>query len=437
MFVLFNFIAVIAVMIADNVFGLTMKGIPYGALSCMYMVAAWPPVLALAVRRLHDTGKSGWWILINLIPLAGPVWFLVLTLTDGQPGANPYGASPKEHDGFGAKRKTRSAAVALIFAAGLLFIGFLNSAISFWLEGTHVNMYFWTSILHDIIPVAALLVAGIALLRRKDRAAVAAIALLIASGLRLLLSVYSICDVIYHAEMLQEQGRYMTVMLFRLAWIIYPVTLGIAGLALLLPRVKLKIPLLIASCLFVLMCAVSRISIARIMHGAGLDLDNLLYEFAKFFINHLAILTPVAMLTLAYMLPGRKGAEEADETQAEDHHSDAFTPGLPDGADYALLHLYRPSKIVGGMISYNVKLDDTVVYRASFGSRASIKITQGNHILSAKTESRTTLPLTVIPGKEYYVQCSLGVGFFVGHPKMKLVETDAQSAPVDFPVNEA
>jgi uncharacterized membrane protein YhaH (DUF805 family) len=51
--------------------------------------------LAVTVRRLHDTGKSGWMLLIGLIPFVGPIILLVFYFTDGEPGANQYGPSPK------------------------------------------------------------------------------------------------------------------------------------------------------------------------------------------------------------------------------------------------------------------------------------------------------------------------------------------------------
>ena len=49
------------------------------------------PGLAIAVRRLHDTNKSGWYLLINLIPIVGPIWFLILMLTKGDVYTNNYG----------------------------------------------------------------------------------------------------------------------------------------------------------------------------------------------------------------------------------------------------------------------------------------------------------------------------------------------------------
>ena len=53
------------------------------------------PSLALAVRRLHDIGKSGWWLLIALIPLVGALVLLYFFITDSQSGSNAYGENPK------------------------------------------------------------------------------------------------------------------------------------------------------------------------------------------------------------------------------------------------------------------------------------------------------------------------------------------------------
>lgn len=96
MFVLFNMIFAIVAMILDNVLGIAMEGIGYGPLYGLYVLAMLIPGLAVAVRRLHDVGKSGWMILIALIPLIGTIWLLVLMVTDSNPGENQYGQNPKE-----------------------------------------------------------------------------------------------------------------------------------------------------------------------------------------------------------------------------------------------------------------------------------------------------------------------------------------------------
>lgn len=62
----------------------------------VYSLAAFIPTLAVAVRRLHDVGKSGWMLFIYLLPFVGPIWLLVLLATEGQPGHNQYGVNPKQ-----------------------------------------------------------------------------------------------------------------------------------------------------------------------------------------------------------------------------------------------------------------------------------------------------------------------------------------------------
>jgi uncharacterized membrane protein YhaH (DUF805 family) len=54
------------------------------------------PNLGVLWRRLHDTGRSGWWVLIALVPIVGSITLLVFTCIDSTPGANQYGPSPKE-----------------------------------------------------------------------------------------------------------------------------------------------------------------------------------------------------------------------------------------------------------------------------------------------------------------------------------------------------
>lgn len=58
-------------------------------------VAIFIPSLAVAWRRLHDTGRSGLWYLINFVPLVGTIIFIVFCVQDSQPGDNQYGACPK------------------------------------------------------------------------------------------------------------------------------------------------------------------------------------------------------------------------------------------------------------------------------------------------------------------------------------------------------
>lgn len=97
-FVLFNIIFGIVAAILDNVLGITFEGSAYGPIYSLYHLAVFVPSLAVTVRRLHDVGKSGWFLLILLIPIIGVIWFLILMVTDGNPGENKYGPNPKEID---------------------------------------------------------------------------------------------------------------------------------------------------------------------------------------------------------------------------------------------------------------------------------------------------------------------------------------------------
>jgi uncharacterized membrane protein YhaH (DUF805 family) len=73
-------------------------GTIFESIVVLYFLASIVPTLAVTVRRLHDVDKSGWWYFISLIPFVGPIWLLVLTLTDGTSGPNQYGPDPKAAD---------------------------------------------------------------------------------------------------------------------------------------------------------------------------------------------------------------------------------------------------------------------------------------------------------------------------------------------------
>jgi uncharacterized membrane protein YhaH (DUF805 family) len=91
---LFNCLFVGALLVVDAM--TRMKGKPsLGLLSGLYVLATLLPSLGVLVRRLHDTNRSAWWILIGFIPLIGPLIMLVFTLQDSEPSANQYGPNPK------------------------------------------------------------------------------------------------------------------------------------------------------------------------------------------------------------------------------------------------------------------------------------------------------------------------------------------------------
>ncbi len=69
--------------------------LPVLYLACLYSLAAFIPGIAVTIRRLHDTDRSGWNILWGLVPLFGALLLLVYYVSDGTPGPNRYGPDPK------------------------------------------------------------------------------------------------------------------------------------------------------------------------------------------------------------------------------------------------------------------------------------------------------------------------------------------------------
>lgn len=89
-FVLFNFIISIGLGIISALLNDT-----FNILGMLYALFILIPSIAVSIRRLHDVGKSGWMIFINLIPVVGVIWYLILVVGDSDSGENKYGPNPK------------------------------------------------------------------------------------------------------------------------------------------------------------------------------------------------------------------------------------------------------------------------------------------------------------------------------------------------------
>ena len=71
-------------------------------LSAIYMLAVFIPGWAVLVRRLHDTGRSGGWVFITIVPLIGGLILLFFLVQGGERGDNEYGLDPKAEGAFAA-----------------------------------------------------------------------------------------------------------------------------------------------------------------------------------------------------------------------------------------------------------------------------------------------------------------------------------------------
>ena len=96
LFVLFCIVVSVVLALIDRMIGTYNSTGGIGLLGGIFSLAILLPGIAVAVRRLHDTGRTGWWLLIGLIPLIGEIVLLVFMVQDSAPGTNAYGPSPKE-----------------------------------------------------------------------------------------------------------------------------------------------------------------------------------------------------------------------------------------------------------------------------------------------------------------------------------------------------
>lgn len=65
-----------------------------GVFGLIFSLGTLVPYVCVGVRRMHDVDKSGWWLLINFIPIVGWIIFIVWAATQGTPGPNRFGAAP-------------------------------------------------------------------------------------------------------------------------------------------------------------------------------------------------------------------------------------------------------------------------------------------------------------------------------------------------------
>jgi len=93
-FILFFTIGFLMLVLIDFFMGTYNNKMHMGLLSSVFYLAVIIPYLSVKVRRLHDVDKSGWWLLINLIPIIGGIWLFILYCTKGTDGENRFGSDP-------------------------------------------------------------------------------------------------------------------------------------------------------------------------------------------------------------------------------------------------------------------------------------------------------------------------------------------------------
>lgn len=94
-FALFNFLIAFGLVFIDAMIGTYSQEGGLGLLSGIYILGVMLPGIGVAIRRLHDTSRSGWWYLLVLLPLIGAIVLIVFFVMDSTPGDNQHGPNPK------------------------------------------------------------------------------------------------------------------------------------------------------------------------------------------------------------------------------------------------------------------------------------------------------------------------------------------------------
>ncbi len=94
-FTLVNVLVNLVMGIIDRVIGSVMQMDNFGFFSVIYALFIMIPSIAVTVRRLHDSGRTGWWALIAFVPVIGILVLLYFLIQDSEEGSNQYGVSPK------------------------------------------------------------------------------------------------------------------------------------------------------------------------------------------------------------------------------------------------------------------------------------------------------------------------------------------------------
>jgi uncharacterized membrane protein YhaH (DUF805 family) len=105
-FALFYLMLYVVCAIVDGLTGSFDRASGIGLFTGVLTLALLIPSLSVGVRRLHDTGRSGWWLLIAFVPLVGAIILLVFLAQDSGAGANRFGANPKAGVPLSAVRTT-------------------------------------------------------------------------------------------------------------------------------------------------------------------------------------------------------------------------------------------------------------------------------------------------------------------------------------------
>ena len=288
-------------------------GLSYGVLMML-------PSMAVAVRRLHDVGKSGWMMLISLIPIVGAIWLFVLMVTEGQQGKNEYGTDPKTSpETFDEPTRLKSAGVTMIVVASVTVALSIFAHIARSIEYNYSVSYHFSYYYLEYIYYILLLITGTILMNEKEiygkqqQGKGAIMLLLIAVSIFFLLNLQGLVNIIRPRADFNFGKEYVISVLInlisKLTIIFFAVTILFLSQNKDLVR-KSAVTVIVFSGLVILRSVYNRMGLNMINnHGfewiqTTRNLQNTFY-----------VLTPVAYIVLAGTFLSKKGASVVSTTE--------------------------------------------------------------------------------------------------------------------------
>ena len=274
----------------------------YKLIAIYYAVTA-VPAMAVGVRRLHDTGRHGWWMLVSLIPFAGGVWLIVLMCLNGSAGDNRYGSRPDGTMGNVPKHDLRQKALMwltafAVFGIHLCLLNLVDVFSNRWYTGTdQLNMLL--TLLGNFLVSVSFIIMGIAFLQKRDHFRTVGGWIIAAYVLLLILEIrWATVITDFHINM-----RFVLNIMLFLAFILYG--------GLLLAR-KGRLPL----ANYVLMAASGCSVILVPVFLVPLRMMET-YSYLDYLISQLTLIMPLSLLVyaVANLAAAEKEIEHNDKTQ--------------------------------------------------------------------------------------------------------------------------
>ena len=263
----------------------------------LFIFALSIPSWAVVIRRLHDIGKSAWYLLINLIPIVGGILLLLKLIAKGNSDTNQYGKTPETILTKGYNR-LRSASVALIIAS---VCWLLSRAIFILFVGVAVNSYMLLSLL---LPIC-LIITGSILFSQRAFSMEMACSLVVLSLIWLIIDIFVIRDSI--SDLLISLNIPLAINLFT---VLIPIALLLSGIYIFIKKSDRTVPaclLFVGACIWILSIVLKIINIP--------DMQRYMFIYISTMIE---IVVPLSLMVLARTMLSKNISANKSKNETEE-----------------------------------------------------------------------------------------------------------------------